>query len=378
MNSQVPPTPALPVPPPVLPLPSPGIGHGVISTVLHHVDVTGGVCVQSNIPVQTPDLNRYLQDLLAEIQQKPQSRSFTLSAGSQVSRALAAYSSSNTLTLAGSSIAADESRLLAERLLRIEIIAEGKYGHLSTRHSGHLNKGSFLQFLFRDNVGLHYLGVKVEHQLFLDEQDFKRRIGIGESNKIYKACKVTFDSSGQPAKILVFDTNSRISKYWWSDFWELSEARTDSQNTEDAIRGVVSVLGSLKKWLPADHTILRNAAVAAFRQKGPMQFDNFVDQVFKDYEVGAEHQKKFDEVVDRIRALPSSRGFDSHFTLVPSAVPFKRVNLALSNEILLSYDEGMANIAGKIWSSKTIQGKSVVVVEADEAAANKFAFKPME
>lgn len=109
-----------------------------------------------------------------------------------------------------------------------------------------------------------------------------------------------------------------------------------------------------------------------------MQFDNFVDQVFKDYEVGAEHQKKFDEVVDRIRALPSSRGFDSHFTLVPSAVPFKRVNLALSNEILLSYDEGMANIAGKIWSSKTIQGKSVVVVEADEAAANKFAFKPME
>ncbi len=377
MNSQVPPPPALPVLPPVLPLPSAGMGHGVISTVLHHVDVTGGVCLQSNIPVQTPDLNRYLQDLLAEIQQKPQSRSFKLSPGSQVSRALAVFSSSNTLTLPGSSVAGDEARLLAERLLRIEVIAESKYGHLSTRHSGHLNKGSFLQFLFRDHEGLHYLGVKVEHQLFLDEQDFKRRIGLGESNKIYKACKVTFDPSGLPAKILVFDTNSRISKYWWSDFWELSEARTDAQNTQDAIKGVIGVLGSIKKLLPADHTILRNAAVAAFRQNGPMQFDNFVDQVFKDYQVEAAHQKKFDEVVDKIRALPLSRGFDSHFTLVPSAVPFKRVNLALSNEILLSYDEGMSNIAGKIWSSKTKQGKTVVVVEADDVAASKFAFKPM-
>ena len=77
--------------------------------------------------------------------------------------------------------------------------------------------------MYREGGVVHYLGVKVEHQLFLDEVDFKRKIGLGESQKIYKACKVSFDAAGTIGSALVFDTNSRPSTYWWREFWELTE-----------------------------------------------------------------------------------------------------------------------------------------------------------
>lgn len=308
----------------------------------------------------------------------PQRREFKLES-SNTEFAVALKTFFDQQSLDGSDDPREKAEGLAQRLLKKEIQAENDYGHLARDGGSLLNKGSFLQFLHNNADGLHYIGVKVEHQLFLDEKDFSRHTGIGESNKIYKACMVSFADDGVVTQVLVFDTNYRLSKYWWRDFWELEEKRSDSFNTSTAVTAVVKVLGALKKHSPSDHTILRNATVAAFKRTGSMNFTDFVKDTFDGYHIdNAEVGDRFKEIVERIRLLPSKGKFDTHFDLHPASVPYKRVNLPLTEEVSVSYNEDMPNLAEKIWASETAEGKSVVVVEATKQAASRFVFKSME
>jgi len=333
-------------------------------------------CNELVINVKADALQNYLSDLLLEIQERPQRRAFKLSSDTtQFASALTTLFADRTLKNGDSASKVAEG--LAKRLLNVEIKTEARYGHLKG-DKRLLNKGSFLQFVFDDDSGMHYLGVKVEHQFFLDESDFSRRAGIGESHKIYKACKVSFGEQGKIGEVLIFDTNSSPSAYWWEDFWELVELRTDSYNTGLAVKAVVKALSSLKQHAPADYTILRNATVAAFRGTGIMKFDDFVSNVFGGYVLTQESAKsRFNEIVKKLRALPATKKFDGEFNLVPSSVPFRKLTLPLTSEISMTFDEDMPNIEDKIWASKTVDGKGVVVVEADEAALKKFKLKPM-
>ncbi len=346
----------------------------ILSTILHHVDIERRSCAAATMPVDASDLERYLADLLDEIQAKPQKREYRLAdLTTQFGTALRQFFAQQDLTKSA------EAESLAQRLLRIELTTEDKYGHLNPAGTGHVKKGSFLQFMYREGGGVHYLGVKVEHQLFLDEADFKRKIGLGESQKIYKACKVSFDTAGMFSSVLVFDTNSKPSAYWWRDFWELAEQRTDAHNTETAIKEVVRILAPLKRTSPVDHSILRNAAIAAFKQTGQMNFDQFITNTFANYQPSEPAvSDSLGQMVVKMRKLPSQKSFDSQFELVPTAVPFRRLTLPLTSEISLSYDEGIPNLEDKIWASRTRDGQDVLVVKSPQAATNRFKFKALE
>lgn len=343
----------------------------IISTVLHHLDIGARTYAAATMPVDASDLERYLAELLDEIDAKPQKREYHLAdPDTQFGISLSRFYVQQDL------VGSSEADAMAKRLLRIELAAEAKYGHLNAAGTGHVKKGSFLQFMYRDNGTVHYLGVKVDHQLFLDEADFKRKIGLGESQKIYKACKVSFDAAGTIGSAVVFDTNSKPSAYWWRDFWELTEQRTDTHNTEQAVKEVVRVLGPLKKKSPADYTLLRNATVAAFKQTGQMNFDQFVTNTFANYQpIENEVSQMLEKMVNKMRQLPAKRNFDSQFGLAPAAVPFRRVTLKVTSEISLYYDEGMPNLEDKIWASRTRDGQDVLVIEAPRETTKLFRFK---
>lgn len=260
--------------------------------------------------------------------------------------------------------------------MRIETKTDERYGHLAAPGKTHVKRGSFLQFLFNSSGKIGYLAVKVEHQSILDEKDFKRRVGLGESQKIYKACRVDFDALGKPENALVFDTNTKPSVYWWDEVWELKPVRSDEINTKQAVKHVVHLLHKIKKTAPMDYTILRNATVAAFKQVGAMDFNLFVTSTFENYTpIEANLASEIPNLVSQLRELPAKKNFDSHFTLDPKAVPYKQVKVDLNTGITLSYDEDLAHMSDRIWAAKTADGKDVVVIDAPEAA-KLFQFKP--
>lgn len=340
----------------------------VLGTALHHLDIDNNTCTSVPIP-QDSDLHTYLNTLLAEIAGKPQSRAYHLASDStEFAVSLAKFREGRVL-------ASFAAGALAARLLRIEVATDERYGHLATPGTTHVKRGSFLQFLFDSSGTLGYLAVKVEHQSILDETDFKRRVGLGESQKIYKACRVDFDGAGKPQQALVFDTNARPSVYWWNDVWELKPVRSDEINTQSAVKHVVHALMRIKKTAPVDYTILRNATVAAFKQAGAMDFEQFVTSTFASYApIEASLADELPKLVSDLRGLPVKKKFDSHFTLAPAAVPYKQVKVELNTGITLSYDEDIAHLSDRIWATQTKDGKEVVVVDAP-GASKRFQFK---
>lgn len=341
----------------------------VLGTALHHLDIDSKICTLVPIPKDS-DLQSYLNTLLTEIAGKPQSRAYHLASNSTE------FAVSLEKFQVGQALVSVAAGALADRLLRVEVATDERYGHLAASGTTHVKRGSFLQFLFDISGTLGYLAVKIEHQSILDETDFKRRVGLGESQKIYKACRVDFDKDGKPQQALIFDTNAKPSVYWWNDVWELQPVRSNEVNTKEAVKYVVHALQKIKKTASVDYTILRNATVAAFKQDGAMDFDNFVTSTFASYvPVESSLTNDLPKLVSRLRELPIKKKFDSHFTLAPTAVPYRQVKVELNTGIMLSYDEGLAHLSDRIWATRTEDGKEVVVVDAP-GATKRFPFKP--
>ena len=348
----------------------------IYSSTLHHIVLEGDTPGFSAVDTSAKHaaLETYLKQLREEIEARPQSRAYQLaSQTTEFATCLQTTSKAFDLTAGGLHDA------LANRLFRTELDAEEKYQNLKRKErSNHLKKGSFVQILYADGEDVTYLGIKVEHERFLDETNFTFRTGLGEEHKIYKACKVTVKADGTIGSVLVLDTNASPAAYWWKVMWELEPLRSDALNTERAIKAVVNALSPIKKISPPDYMLLRNATIAAFKQTTPLRFDDFITQTFANYDPLHEPlREKLAALAANLRKLPQTKGFDGDFTPVPSAVPFHKVNVEVSKGINLLYDPGMQDLTNKIWSSKTPDGRPVLVLDAPEAA-KEFPYKPWD
>lgn len=343
----------------------------IISTVLHQIDVESNSSKLIRIAGANTDLESYLDELLLEIHAKGQKRGYEfVRETTEFYNALSSYWGNQDLQ------ANTVSSNLAERLLDKEVITDKKYGHLGASGAGHVKKGSYLQFLYRDSDSISYLGVKIEHQTFLDEEDFRKKIGISIANKVYKACKVSFDVAGVPKNVFVYDTNTKPSHYWWSEFLELKELRNDSHNTREASKSVLRVVDRLKKDYPADYTILRNSAISSFKQKGELKYDEFIRDTFENYEPEDPALKeKLPKIIEQLKKLPEKKEFDTRFNLMPSEVPFRKSTYKLSKEITLTIEDGIENINDKVWGERAADGRHLVVIESSEKEFSRFKEK---
>lgn len=155
----------------------------------------------------------------------------------------------------------------------------------------------------------------------------------------------------------------------------MKESRDDSFNTRKASQEVVKVLNGIKREFPVDHTILRNAVVAGFKQQGQMLYIDFIEKVFANYQSDdSQLMSKLPAIIGELKALPQKKNFDSQFNLVPSEVRFRRLKVELTNEITLSLDEGIADLENKIWAEKSADGKKLVVIDSPKGF-EQFVYK---
>ena len=330
----------------------------VISSVLYRIDTGDNLISPIAVSAAVPDLENYLTELLKEVEEQKQKRSYKFqSPATEFCTCLNGFNKENDLGKSG------HSPMLAQRLLKHEIETGIKYKNINQ-----VTRGSFLQFMYAVGENISYLGVKVEHQSFVDEIEFTRRFGLPEERKLYKACRVDFLPDGGLGEVSVFDTNGSPAAYWWREFLELEVVRDDTENTKLASEAVLQALGRLRSKHPADHTILRNAAVAAFKQDAQMNYFSFVDDVFKKYQpIDPDAAPAIEKLVGHLSELPTKKKFDTQFNLVPSAVPFRKTTYNLSPEIALVLQDGMTNISNKIWREHTLDGREVVVIQSDQA-----------
>ena len=333
----------------------------IIETRLNHIDVAGNSCTAVDMTGDLSDLEGYLVELLSEIGERKEKRSYDFERSTtEFATALAKFGVTKSLE---SSV----SESLAARLLSHESKTEEKYSHLKTGDSL-VKKGSFLQFLYQNEGNLAYLGVKMEHAAIVDEVDFKKRWGLPDASKIYKACRVLYDESHNPRSVHAYDTNSQPSVYWWREFLELKVLKDDSHNTLTAVNAVLSTVARIRNKFPHHHTVLKNTVIGAFKKDGQMNFHEFIDKTIAPmFSDEPEFQKEMPKLLEKLRQLPEKEKFDTQFTLIPAVVKFRRTKVELTPEISLSYDSDMEDIDKKIWAEKTSDGVKLVVIRSDSA-----------
>lgn len=334
----------------------------ILSSVMHHIDFSGQVVQNVPISATSADLQGYLGKLLAEIETHPNKRAYLHSSNTtEFATCLANFTTNPVLP------SNNHADLLAERLMREEVESIARHPNLNP-----IAKGSFLQFTYRDDTLTRYLGVKIEHTTYIDVNDLIRRAGLADDRKLYKAVSVALGPVNF-ADIHVFDTNGTPAAYWWKNFLELQVQRNDSENTKNAIEAVIKTIGLLKNDYPADHSLLRNAAIAAFKKKTVMRFGSFVDGLLSNYDpIDPLASAKLSVVEQKLRQLPNTKNFDSEFELDPSVVPYRKRKFVLSPEISLSIEEGIDNISDKIWASKTIDGRNILVIQTENVSGFDF------
>ncbi|AZF29774.1 hypothetical protein C4J89_0267 [Pseudomonas sp. R4-35-07] len=334
--------------------------NSVISTCFFHVDILNKTKEQIAGDLKNQDLEVYLETLLVEINNKEQKRIFDFSepeSAFKLSTRTVSESADLSVNFAGEN--------LVQKLLDQEITTNERYKHLGKNDGAHVKTGSFLQFIYKENGNLRYLGVKVDHLVILDDIDFKKRKGLSLTEKVYKAFKVDFDDKKSPTCINIYDSKSGLTKYWWAEFLELRERNTDTFNTTTACTETITKLATLKKEFPQDYTILRNATVAAFKQEGSIDYFKFLDATISNYKSdNNEFEEAKQKLIIKLKDLPKNKGFDTVFELVPSAVPFRNTNYKLTTEISLSIREGISNLSEKVWSEITSDGRELVVIES--------------
>ena len=266
---------------------------------LSQLDISSGEI--SEIPVSTDesDLNKYLNELLTEVDKGDRKREFEFS-----SETTEFYVCLSKVLNSGDF---EGGKGIVQRLLREEVKTEDRYGHLNKNNeSSHVKRGSYLQFVYDYGDGLKYLGVKVDHQEYLDEEDLKNHIGLALSNKIYKAVRVHV-VDGKPSAIDVYDSQPTISVYWWSEFLELSELRSDTFNTKKACDETIKRLGPIKSASYHDYLNLRNATITAFKQNSSMDYFQFVEDTFENY--SSENSVVKDKLTNIVKRSPRKKRF---------------------------------------------------------------------
>lgn len=335
------------------------------SISLYQINSAAAIKEEIKITGDFTDLNGYLKNLLSEIDAQEHKRSY------QVQRETSEFSSALKEFALFDELVVIRSEGLAEKLLQEEIRVDQEYSQLNKNKNkkGIVNKGSFLQFLYEVSGKNCYLGVKIEHQIFFDEKDFKKKSGLPESSKVYKACRVIFSETNFE-EISVYDKNAVPSLYWWSGFLELVVLRDDALNTQRAAKAIVKVLDAkVKKLHPEEYTQIRNAAIVALKQNKQINYNDLVDDllsraVFED----ANFNAKIPEIISALKKAPTDpkEGFDLQFQGSPGAVQYRLRKVGMGRNIFLTYPEEIENLNRFIWAKIDENGDKVVVVKSEE------------
>ncbi|WP_148630412.1 hypothetical protein [Bacillus sp. E214] len=239
-------------------------------------------------------------------------------------------------------------------------------------------KGSLVIIFQKLPDRINILISKIEQVLFLSLEEFVYRSGLPDENATQKTCSITYqleDDEYRLLDIVVTDTKSKISVYWYDDFLELKELTCDESNTLGAFTAIENVLSRyVKRKSKKDYTDLRNLLVGYFQTKKSFRLDEMVEYVVGDY-VPESENVNISELKRRLVALPESKGFDSAFNIIASQVKsrFKR-SYKISDKIELrtsDYIEDMRNVI--IAKEDEDFGEKVLVIkDIDEDIYNTF------
>ena len=316
--------------------------------------------IDKSKPIKTKvgegDVPGYLEALLFEIEKMSnRSRSFSLeSENTEVFASLVRYLNEE--------LSQEElSEIIAARLHRAEINAQKKIAHMQQ-----LKKGSLVQVMLQEQEldELHFIVAKVEDNYFLDKKSLSKTVGLPYEDSTFKYARFVFSKDAGLVDITVYDANTKISDYWYQDFLELRESKTDEYNTKTAFNSIKQVLSrNVRKQSPQDYTILKNATINYFRSHERLSFEELCIDVFDRYKPEIS-ELDMNKIREKIHDLPGKNKFDRSFNTVMTEIKARIVQrYEISDKIELKLKDSIDNLKDTIFSVEDPDGKKFIKVQ---------------
>lgn len=323
---------------------------------LHHLDVNTNKVETVDFEIKIDIIENYVNGLITEILESPNKRSFKFKDGNTEVK-----SSLPKLIFNDSNI---ENILLnnAKRLLEKEIKADEKIKKLGIR----VQRGSLIHIHFNENGNDNVLICKIEHDEIINEKTFEINKGLNTKRKVFKAFLIYMKTPSRKEEIYLNDKNN--SKYWWDDFLELEQLKTDDENTEKSLDKIVSIITSTarKDDFKLDSTILRNHVIGYYRNNKSFNFSDLYDSIFKEYNpFNADFP--ISKISSKINDLKKDDDFDKQFTIIPSKIGKKRKNIIkILPGLSLNIEDHVENL-DKIFKPYSEAGDNGITIISDIA-----------
>ena len=321
---------------------------------VHQLDRENNNVRDIAISAELKDLASYVDRLVTQVVDSSKRRVYTFAnPASEVPLTLAsAYTES-----AWSSSASK----LAIRLLNVESrVAE------VIRGIAEIPKGSLIQGAMEVDGEELYLIAKVEHDEFLDQNDLIRRLGLPYARQALKTCLVRVDEGPRFETAWVSDSSTRFAEYWWKNFLELSERRSDTENTRAAFKQIDRLLRrKLKSDHPSDYTFLRNAVGQYFLTQAEFNMDELVNNAIGRYRPSSE-EVGIDDLAAELKQMEASDLFDARFTIDEEAVrrPIART-IELTAEIDLRLKAPLEDLQNVVKAKRYPDGRKYLEIETN-------------
>lgn len=329
---------------------------------IHHMDIK-----QKEIRGKANNnasIERFLKDLMYDILSKDDKRYYTFNTETvEVSTLMSrVFSLDLTQDYLDTDILIDVCNTIAQRALEKHIDAQEK--HKMTN----IQEGSLIQSLIEYESELYFLITKVEHENFLDANNFEEFEGVPYNKKTrsLKSCLIKFED--EITDIIVTDTNTTIASYWYRDFLELKEVNTDERNTSKAFTAFHSIISrNVSKHSEADYTQLHNSLLGYFRNRENFSITGVIDEVLSEYVPENKQKIKTEDLIKKFKDEMKKEKFDTKFKIEKKAIKNRmKKTYKVSDKIEIRISGYIEDLSDKIYASKDDDENRVIVMKVED------------
>lgn len=258
-----------------------------------------------------------------------------------------------------------ECNNLAAKLLKVENDTQIKIQQLGSE----IQKGVLLiARKYLNNNKIKIIIAKADYLDFLKETSGEKTSGLPIKKRIFKSfiLDCTFENNLIfYNRMTTFDSNTTLANYWWKNFLELRELRSDEDNTKIAFDSINNkILEQVKKNSKPDYLILWNTTLKYFKSAGEFDINYYAETVIGSYVPSG--NIKIETLKNKILELPKTSHFDNKFQKIPTKIRKRiKTEVKLTNEIDLIIKDDIPNLDQTIKPHEE-NGKKYLMIQTEE------------
>ena len=287
-----------------------------VYSIFYKIDNVAQTATEANFEIPV-NINVYIQELIQDCAEKAGDREYVFDDTRGLTK--------NRII----SIVKDENRMekaleLAGRLTKVEHDSNEQHKNLKSKIPTGILLVAYVDMELDGVNEYKAILAKADYTEFIEEVTGQKKTGLPTKKKLFKSFIANVrwtDGVPELVNMKTYDPQKDKAQYWWDTFLELSEVRSDSENTENAMKLLrKGILNPIKEQHPEAYLPLYNTTIRYMRARGDFDLEYFRDNVFG-AQVINDHTFNMEKWKAKITNLTKEeKRFDRHFTKTPEII----------------------------------------------------------